>query len=234
MLINMGRVGRVGGLPLKTANGLTVMWTYAGGASVASPATIWSENTSDANNNITVKYNTRVVYITKRIAGVNTYVSASLTAVAGTTYAIKIVLNSDNTMQLFVNGVAASAGLNPTDIYASLNMQSGWTTASATILSANSFSVSANNGYVVKTSSQVSGRVYTVTASASLTAGTYRFNNNSGTAILTANGTATFIATGTCYMSLSNNGATASSITLSCQEIYNNTDTTAIPWATVL
>ena len=267
MLINVGRLGRVGGLPLKINSGLTVAWAYAGGATVASPATIWSENTSDANNNITVKYNGVAAWVAKKVAGATTYVSVPITLAAGT-YPVKIVLNADNTMQLIVNGTAALSGYGNTVIVngdneaaaatSSLQYRGTWTQSNeqayaGTYSGKYTCNVTTAASHQVFFAGQTSGKIYSIStklynpASGIPSIGLY--DANTGTAIggmtavtttdawadVTAEGQWTSGAFGVGNTATTNyNGKVFYLDNIISREIRNNTDTTAIPWATVL
>jgi hypothetical protein len=223
-------------------SGLTVSWTYAGGATVAAPTTIWSENTGDAANQILVQYNGAMVYLTKRIAGANTYVTVGATALAAGTYPIKIILNSDNTIKLVVNGTASLDGYG-TELVSPypLDMQAQtWTgSANITINSATQATVgNTSTGYFGKGLGVV-GRIHRLFGNGTVSSGLLRICNSTSVAIIGAintnldyihptSNTTGFVITGHTA------GTTATGLTFSKKEIYNNTSTTAIPWATVL
>jgi hypothetical protein len=220
---------------------LIVSWVYAGGASVASPAVIWSENTGDAANQIVVEYNGVSAYINKRVGGVSRFAVVLVTLPAGT-YPVKITLNSDNTMKLSVNGVESGSGLG-TELYADTGFDNAgsWTLAGGTTISASklNFPNVAIGAYARQGIATV-GKVYAVTFNIeAITAGSLTVVTSTATQMSIPK-TDTGLLYGARSAASTTLGircqatTTATVDTASAKEIYNNTDTTAIPWATVL
>ena len=256
MLSKCGYIGRIGNAKVQKNTGYLVSWAYAGGATVASPATIWSENTSDANNNITVKYNGVIAYLTKTIAGTATYATVATTLSAGT-YPVRIILNADNTMKLVVNNQQSYNGFNERLINGAFASDTDWThtnpgTSSSTITgglltlqgSATEFPQVASVSSVA--ASSLTGRFFRwgiekkSGATANATDTQVRMNSTDVVNLgLSDAGVYSGIWQNTVGGSfiLIKRGASTSAMVLdnaSFAELHNNTDTTAIPWTTVL
>jgi hypothetical protein len=185
-----------------------------------------------------------VVSILKRIAGVNTYVAVPFTATNGVVYPVKIQLLADNTMQLTVNGVAASAGLGAelltngsfTGNATGWTLQTGWAYGTNNAVATNAAQYAAGFQAVgtLGKPTQISFDI-TARSSGSLVG---RFGGVSG---YSKNSTGAYLAsaivsggTGVGFNTDSVAVTNATVDNVSAKLINNNTDTTAIPWATVL
>ena len=81
------------------------------GGVLATEQVLWSSYT-DADNELSIRWNGVICYALKKVAGVSEYVTVSAsTWTAGTTYTVALNINLDNTLNLFVNGVQDLGGL---------------------------------------------------------------------------------------------------------------------------
>lgn len=226
--------------------GIMVPWTYAGGATITIPVTIWSENTGDANNQITVKYNGFMAWITKRVGGVSKYVVVPSVALAAGTYPVTITLNSNQTMKLNLNGTSSADGTTqiitqPLDFTRAAQLFS--VAGSAGSLTATGFTATTTGqAFVSRTSLLSQGRMFITAPTGTASSGTLVWFGNSASpvAVATMGQTVDYIAIGIntagsgFTLTGHSAGATVTGCTLSVLRVDNNTDTTAIPWATVL
>jgi len=121
-----------GNLPTSGTRHIQFNWKPAGYA-VGTTQYLWSSYV-DANNYTAIWYNGVIVTMEKKIAGVSEYVTSPLTATVGTAYTIDGYINSDNTLQLKVNGDAANSGLG-SELVTNGNISgtTGWTAVDGTM-----------------------------------------------------------------------------------------------------
>jgi hypothetical protein len=214
---------------------------YAGGATVGAPVTIWSENASDASNNISVVYNGVAAYINKRIGGVSRFAVVLATLSPGA-YPVKISLSSDNTMKLSVNGVESGLGLG-TELYADTGFDNAgsWALSGGTTVSGSKLNCpNITAGAYARQGIATAGKIYQVSFDIeAISAGSLAVVASTAVYISpTKSSAGTIIGCGVASNTLLGirvqSTTTATIDTASAKEVYNNTDTTAIPWATVL
>ena len=208
-------------------------WVYAGGATVASPATAYS-NVNGANS-VTIKYNGVVAYLTKTVSGAVTYATVPVVLAAGT-YRVKGVVNADNSMTLYVNGTASQNGYSNEMITAQADREfssdTGWWTKSGTS------SIGGGVGNVAGTSTQglrktgftTSGKIYKFSVDlVTVTTGGIRFfltNTAFGATSTPGTQTYTRIADGASWSIYGSTGTDNCAIdNATFKEVYNNTDT---------
>ena len=186
------------------------------------------DNYTDALNWNRLWANTMGIMFEKQVAGVSTYACCYTTLAAGSTYLLKRWFNPDNTVGVSVDGVAGLSGLGP-ELYPSLNLTSGWTAATATILGAASFQRTGGSGWVYKVASDAY-KAYQTTTTASVDVGTYSICESANvTALRTGDGSVSYVPVNTTAFVLRVNtlNSILSALTLSHKLVYNNTDTTA-------